>query len=171
MLKGENIFLRQPDSSDATTLLFWENNISNWRVSETEAPYSMHQIISYIEAASEVRNNKQVRMIICENGTEKPLGNIDLYDISFKHKRAGVGILIADKEDRKKGFAAEALVLIQKYAKDSLELKQLHCIIQSDNTDSFNLFEKQGFEKSGERKKWYIFKEKEIDAYFYQKFL
>lgn len=171
MITGDKVFLRQVDPSDATLLLLWENNPENWKVSETEAPFSLKEIEDYIATASNIRANKQLRLIICNKETNKPLGTIDLFDVDFKNKRAGIGILISNKNERQKGFATEAIQLMSKYASSVLNFKQLHCLVQSDNHKSTSLFEKQGFIKTGERKEWYYNNGKELDAYFYQKFL
>jgi diamine N-acetyltransferase len=171
MITGENIFLRQVDPSDATLLLLWENNPENWKVSETEAPFSLKEIQDYIATASNIRANKQLRLIICINESNKAIGTVDLFDVDFKNKRAGVGILISNKNERQKGYASEALELMSKYASSVLNFKQLHCLVQSDNLKSISLFENQGFIKTGERKNWYYNNGKELDAYFYQKFL
>lgn len=171
MITGENVFLRQVDPSDATLLLLWENNPKNWKVSETEAPFSLQEIQDYIATASNIRANKQLRLIICKTDSKKAIGTIDLFDVDFKNKRAGVGILISNKNERQKGFASEALELMDRYASNILNFKQLHCLVQSDNLNSISLFEKQGFVKTGERKRWYYNNGKELDAYFYQKFL
>jgi|SRR5680860_91140 len=171
MITGENIFLRQVDTSDATLLLLWENNPENWKVSETEAPFSLKEIEDYIATASNIRANKQLRLIICHKESSKAIGAIDLFDVDFKNKRAGVGILISNKNERQKGFATEAIQLMSKYTSSVLNFKQLHCLVQSNNLKSISLFEKQGFIKAGERKNWYYNNGKELDAYFYQKFL
>ena len=171
MINGENIFLRQVDPTDATLLLLWENNPENWKVSETEAPFSLREIEDYIATASNIRVNKQLRLIICKRESKNPIGTIDLFDVDFKNKRAGVGILISNKNERQKGFASEALKLMSEYASKMLNFKQLHCLVQSDNLKSISLFEKQGFTKTGVRKNWYYNNGKELDAYFYQKFL
>jgi diamine N-acetyltransferase len=171
MITGESVYLRQVDPSDATLLLLWENNPDNWKVSETEAPFSLKEIEDYIATASNIRANKQLRLIICKKESNKAIGAIDLFDVDFRNKRAGVGILISNKHERQKGFASETLELISKYAFKVLNFKQLHCLVQSDNLKSISLFEKQGFIKSGERKNWYYNNGKELDAYFYQKIL
>ena len=171
MITAENILLRQVDPSDATLLLLWDNNPENWKVSETEAPFSLKEIEDYIATASNIRANKQLRLIICKKETKKAIGTIDLFDVDFKNKRAGVGILISNKNERQKGYASEALQLISHYALKLLNFKQLHCLVQSDNLKSISLFENQGFVKNGERKNWYYNNGKQLDAYFYQKFL
>lgn len=171
MLEGQNIYLRLPNKGDATTILLWENNPENWRYSDMEKPYTLFEIMSYLEDAHDVLANLQIRFMIIHKESEQPLGTIDLFEINFKNKRAEIGILIADKINREKGFAKEALLLIEKYTKNKLKLDQLYCTIHSDNTPSISLFESASYIKTGEKKNWYIWEDKKIDAYFYQKFI
>ena len=67
MLKGKTIYLRSVEEDDATTLFMWENNPENWKVSNTEVPFSMTAIHELIEQQSNIRNSGQARFIICEN--------------------------------------------------------------------------------------------------------
>ncbi|MBW7868705.1 MAG: GNAT family N-acetyltransferase [Brumimicrobium sp.] len=169
MFLGKKIYLRQLEKEDAPTLLSWENDCENWRYSETEALYSLAQIQQYIEIASDIRQTLQLRLMICLNA-HAPIGNIDLFQIDFKNKRAGVGILI-DKDHREKRYASEALLLLESYVKEHLDFIQLFCTIRSDNKASIQLFESSGYEKIGVKKKWYYCSGKTYDAYFYQKIL
>ncbi len=171
MLKGQHIFLRQVEDQDANLLLLWENNTENWRYSETEAPFSLFEIQEYIKGASQIRQNKQLRFIICLNENNQAIGTIDLFDIDFKNLRAGVGILIANKKNRGKGYAKEALQLLIEFSTKSINLIQLYCDIQSYNKESIQLFESEGFEKSGVKKKWFKHNGNLNDAYFYQKLI
>jgi diamine N-acetyltransferase len=171
MLKGKHIYLRQLEQEDANLILMWENDSSNWKVSDTEAPFSLLQIQKYIENASNVRQNKQLRLMICEIDSNQAVGTIDLYTIHFKHKRAGVGVLIADKINRNKGFANEAIRLLEKFAKEKLKLQQLYCEVQSTNEASIQLFSQLEYQHVGTRKNWYLFENDALDLYFYQKFI
>lgn len=171
MLKGKKIYLRQLEEEDVNILLLWENDTENWRYSESEAPFSLHQLQHYVKNASHIRENQQLRLIICLNENDLAIGTIDLFTIDFKNQRAGIGILVASKEHRNKGYAQEALTLMSGFASRRLGLSQLFCDIQADNTASITLFENGGFEKTGTRKNWYLFKNQAIDAYFYQKFI
>lgn len=169
MLNGQNIFLRQVEEEDANLILSWENSTENWRYSETEAPYSLFEIQQYVKNASQIRINKQLRFIICLNENDEPVGTIDLYEIDFKNLRAGVGVLIANKENRKKGYAKEALQLLVSFSSKSLNLIQLYCEIQSNNNASIQLFESEGFVQTGVKKNWIKHEDYLSDAYFYQK--
>lgn len=171
MLEGSKVYLRQIEMEDVNLLLLWENDVENWRYSETEAPYSLFEIKSYVESASQVRANQQLRLIICKVETDEPIGTVDLFEIDFKNARAGIGILIAEKENRQQGFAIETLALIEKFAATNLSLEQLYCDIQVDNKASIQLFERAGFKHNGTKKDWYKLKDEKLDAYFYQKII
>jgi diamine N-acetyltransferase len=168
MLVGSKVYLRAVEKSDATTIYMWENNPENWKVSNTEVPFSMFDIMALIEHQADLRKSGQLRFIILEKETERPLGVIDLYEVNFKHGYASVGILIAMDADRGKGFAAEALQLLINYTRDYLELRNLQCSIHGDNFASIAFFERMNFHKVGVRKGWLRFKGNEIDEICYQ---
>lgn len=172
MLKGTSIFLRPLEPSDATLILTWENDTENWIVSGTEVPYALYQIEAYLEHAHDVRATKQLRLVICDIKSKEPVGLIDLYDISFKMKRAGVGILISGSENRRKGFASQAIEICLNYAYDILEIDNFYCAVHASNTNSRALFEKHDFEPIGVRKRWYkVGSNKWEDSYMYQRIL
>ena len=171
MLKGENIYLRAVEPEDVSRLLLWENNPQNWKVSDTEVPFSVKDMLNYVENQQHIRSTGQLRLMICLNDEQEAIGAIDLYDANFKHLRAGIGILIADESHRAKGYASESLSLLIRYSRDFLGLYNLHCSIHADNDDSVRLFEKFDFERVGIRKDWYFHKGERIDEILYQKCL
>jgi len=75
----------------------------------------------------------------------------DWYDRPFDfdpyHRRAGIGVLIADKASRKKGNATMALTCLIEYCFKTLLLHQLYCNILENNHESLDLFKKLGFMK------------------------
>ncbi len=167
-LQSEHIFLRAVEPSDATTLMIWENDEKFWHVSGTEIPFSMHAIQDYIENAQNFRQTGQLRLMICKKEDQKPIGCIDLYEADFKNRRAGVGILIADSEDKEKGYAFESLNLLIGYAKNVFDFHQLHCLIGMQNIASMKLFEKAGFKLVGKLKEWNKVGKAFEDVYLYQ---
>ena len=96
------------------------------------------------------------------------VGCVDLFDLDPRHHRAHVGILIANCEDRMKGYASEALSLLKTYAFSHLNLHQLFCQIGDQNKRSISLFEKQGFTKSGTLKEWLMYDDEWHDVHTYQ---
>lgn len=168
MLEGEKIYLRAIEPSDATKVLIWENNPENWRVSGTEAPYSLHQLLDFINDRQTFRQSGQQRLMICKLADKEAIGTIDLYDANFKHGHANIGILIGEVSETRKGYALEALGLVESYAKEILNFHNLSATILEDNYPSIQLFEAVGYEMIGVRKEWFLDKKKRIDERIYQ---
>ena len=82
------------------------------------------------------------------------IGTIDLFDYDPFHERAGIGILIMNKELRQIGYASEALQALVNYSFEILRLHQLFANVEVENTASLKLFEKHGFRITGEKKEW-----------------
>lgn len=154
-MKGKRISLRTPEPSDIDRLYAWENDTSVWRVSNTIVPYSRNDIEQFVlNTHHDIYAAKQLRLMIIKNGRSKtPAGAVDLFDFDPLHRRAGVGILIDEKE-RGKGLAGEALNLLRSYSFNTLNLHQLYCHIATENTLSIRLFSKAGFEITGTMKDW-----------------
>jgi len=158
-LENNTIILRALEPGDIDLLYQWENNPENWFVSNTRTPFSRDVIRQYVENShKDIYEQKQLRLMIQMKSppAEKSsaVGAIDMFDFDPYHLRAGVGILIADKEQRSRGLASDALQLLLDYAFTVLGLHQLHCNIAADNTLSIKLFTKFGFIQSGEKTDW-----------------
>ncbi|MGB1031714.1 MAG: GNAT family N-acetyltransferase [Flavobacteriales bacterium] len=153
-LHGENCFLRAVEPHDVEWLFKWENNTDNWVVSGTKIPFSKHQLQGYIQGIRDIYTDKQLRLIICTE--EKPVGTLDLYDYDPSHRRAGLGILIGDESQRRKGIAKDAIKATIDYAFKILLLHQIYVTIPSFNKASIELFEQCGFKPCGIRKEWML---------------
>lgn len=152
-LKGNIVHLRAMEPEDVELLYHWENDPGIWHLSSTFAPYSKHLIRQFALSDNDIFTNKQLRLIICCQDN-RPVGAIDLFDFSAPHKRAGIGILIAEESDRRNGYGSEALDLLIRYAFDILQLHQLYCNVLTDNEESIKLFSNKGFELVGTKKEW-----------------
>jgi len=170
MLKGGKIYLRTLEPSDADIIWKWENNSDNWRVSNTLVPFSRKLIEDYVNSAQDIYSIKQLRFIICLVENDKEIGAIDLFDFDPYHLKVGLGILIAELEDRRNGYAKEAVLLIKEYCFNHLNLHQVYCNILSKNKASIDLFEKSGFTICGTKKDWIKNKEGWLDELMLQSF-
>ena len=154
-LKGTKVNLRALEPSDLNFIYEVENNVDVWEISHTQTPYSKFLIEQYLENAhQDIFEAKQLRLVICESKTMKPIGLIDLFEYDPKNNRCGIGILIQEKNDREKGMGSEALQLLLDYAFYHLNLKQIFANIDTQNLPSLQLFDKFGFEKIGIKKQW-----------------
>jgi diamine N-acetyltransferase len=157
LLQGENIRLRAVEPLDVDFIYIMENDPSAWHAGNTMVPFSRYQIEQYVLTAEhDIFAEKQLRLmieVVFQDSSTKNVGAIDVYDFDPQHRRAGVGILIV-KEDRKKGYAAEALQILIRYAFTVLNLHQLHCVVSVQNKESLTLFQKNGFIQSGIKREW-----------------
>lgn len=155
MLAGEKVKLRPLEHKDLDVLYQWENDPSVWEYSNTLTPYSVHALKTFIDNAvsADIYTLKQLRLVI-ESPNGVKVGFIDLFDFDPFNLKVGVGILIAEKEERGRGYAKEALELLCSYVKDHLGMIQIYCNITADNSASIHLFENLGFQKMGLKKNW-----------------
>jgi diamine N-acetyltransferase len=168
-LKGKRLELRAIEPEDLELLYRWENDTDIWNVSDTLSPISKFILKRYLENAhKDIFETKQLRMMIQLADTGQPVGTIDLFDFDPFHRRAAVGILIAEKGERRKGLASEALELLKRYCFDVLKLKQLYCTISKTNQGSIDLFTRAGFRITGTREAWNWNGNEFIDEYFLQ---
>jgi diamine N-acetyltransferase len=170
MLKSKNIELRALEPSDVDLLYQWENNEELWHVSNTITPFSRFVLEQYVmNSHQDIYATKQLRLMIDRNvnGKKITIGSIDLFDFDPINKKAGMGIMIVEKE-QKKGFASEALALMIEYCFKTLNLHQVYCNIAADNKASFNLFKKNNFEVVGIKKEWLLKVDEWLDEYLLQ---
>lgn len=154
-LTGETIYLRALEPEDLDFIYTIENNEEIWEVSNTQTPYSRFLIRQYLEnAQQDIYEAKQLRLAICVLGSSDAIGLIDLFDFDPKNKKAGIGIVIAQPEQRGKGIGKEALQLLVTFAFQQLQLHQVYANIGIDNEISLKLFTTFGFQKIGVKKDW-----------------
>lgn len=154
-LRGSYCLLRALEPEDLDFLFRLENDTALWEVSEASAPYSRALLKEYLK--QQHRNLwevQQLRLVIERTEDHKAIGLIDLFEIDARNRHAGVGIVIQEESDRKKGAGGEALELLCDYSFNLLGLHQLYAKVGTGNTASESLFERHGFFKAGLLKDW-----------------
>lgn len=168
-MKYEKIKLRALEPEDLGLLYEWENNDSYWIISNTVTPFSKYTLKRYMENSHKsIYETGQLRLMIDIAAEKISIGTIDIFDFDPFHKRAGVGILIADEANRRKGYASMALKCLINYCFTTLQLHQLYCNILSNNCESIDLFRKVGFVQSGTKKEWIKTSEGYLDELMFQ---
>jgi len=167
-LKGEKVYLRALEPEDLDFVHEIENNEDFWEISSTQSPYSKFLIRQYIENAHrDIYDIRQLRLVICTK-RGRQVGLIDVFELEPRDKRAAIGILIASKKDRKKGFGSESLSLLCDYCFTHLGLHQVYANVTANNEDSKRVFENNGFRRVGLKKDWTLFNGEFKDEWLYQ---
>ncbi len=86
----------------------------------------------------------------------KHVGNIWLWSIDPRHRKAEVRIVIGESEQLGKGLGTEAINLLSAYAFSKLNLNKLYAFVLSSNPRGKRSFEKAGFQVEGtlRRDRW-----------------
>jgi len=168
-MKYKDIKLRALEPEDLELLYNWENNLSYWVISNTVSPFSKYTLKRYVENSHKsIYETSQLRLMIDHIGDKVSIGTIDIFDFDPFHKRAGLGILIANDEYRRKGYATMALTCLIDYCFKTLQLHQLYCNILANNHESIELFRKIGFSECGVKKEWIKVADGYIDEHMFQ---
>jgi diamine N-acetyltransferase len=168
-MQYKGIQLRALEPEDLHLLYEWENNVRYWSVSNTITPFSKYILKLYIENSHKsIYETGQLRLMIDHLEDNVTIGTIDVFEFDPFHKRAGIGILIANEAYRKKGYASTALEFLTGYCFKTLHLHQLFANIISSNTESIELFTKQGFKAIGTKKDWILSETGFVDVIMYQ---
>ncbi|HKI37235.1 MAG TPA: GNAT family protein [Gemmataceae bacterium] len=77
------------------------------------------------------------------------VGNVWLWGIDARHRKAEVRILLGDPGSTGKGLGSEALLLLARYAFERLNLRRLYAYVLGTNPRARRAFEKAGFEVEG----------------------
>ncbi len=148
-----DVVLRAMEPEDLDLLYRIENDQNLWNVSVTNVPYSRYTLHNYIASASgDIYKDGQVRLMI-ENGEGAVVGIVDVVDFNPVHRRAEVGIVIADKF-RRHGYACGALKRVAEYSLRVLHLHQLYAVVNADNAASLALFTKMDYAPTAHLTDW-----------------
>jgi diamine N-acetyltransferase len=165
----KNIKLRALEPEDLELLYEWENDDIYWSISNTVSPFSRFTLKRYIENSHKnIFETGQQRFMIDHVKDNITIGTIDVFEFDPFHKRAGIGILIANKSYRRKGYASMSLICLINYCFKTLQLHQLYCNILANNPGSINLFKKNGFIQIGIKKDWVLVDDGYVDVLMFQ---
>ena len=167
-LVNENITLRALEPEDLDLLYKWENQSEHWDSTSTIQPYSRFALKEYIsQAAANIYESKQLRLMIEDNSSKQTVGTIDLYNFDIQHSRVAVGLFVAS-EFQGKGYAKSALKLVEDYVFNYLKINQLYAEVSVENKVSIQLFSQADF-KATYLKQWIKTAKGFEDVGFFQK--
>jgi diamine N-acetyltransferase len=168
-MKYDKIKLRALEPEDLELLYDWENNNAYWMISNTMTPFSKFTLKRFLKHSHKnIYETGQLRLMIELIDEKLTIGTIDLFDFDPFHKRAGIGILIADEAQRRKGYASMALKCVIDYCFNTLQMHQLYCNILANNCESMDLFQKLGFVLIGVKKEWVKTTDGYLDEHMFQ---
>lgn len=144
IIKGKRIYLRLINKNDISQKWCdWINNNEINRYLETKH-ITIEKLNEYAE--NKIKDDAVLFFGIFLNESSEHIGNIKLESIDLKNKKAIEGILIGEKKCWNKGFAPEAIMLLNDYAFDKLDLEEIYIGINEGSKESLDLHKRLGFE-------------------------
>lgn len=168
-LTGRLVTLRAVEPGDLDMLFMLENDPGRTQSSFTTAPASRQQIWEYINNyQADIFAEKQLRLVIVDNESGRSVGAVDISDFDARDRRGFVGIAIIEGE-RGKGFALDALDILNDFASQTLGMHQLAAVVSVDNAASRALFDAAGYRTAGRLRSWIRNGRSYTDVLIYQR--
>lgn len=139
------IYLRLMTYEDTEKIVEWRNSDSVRKRFIYQGLFTKESHENWIK--NMVETGKVVQMIICETGTDKPVGSVYVRDIDKTHHKAEYGIFIGEKDARSKGYGTAAAKLMVQYCFEELALHRLFLRVYAENERAIRSYEKAGFVK------------------------
>lgn len=141
------IRLREVRESDYDVLFRWTNNRSLRIMSAPFRPVSWKEHMSWLSGL--LNDSTKELLIIEDQETEAPIGQILLTGISHVHRNCEFSIRIGEADYRGKGFGTAALDLMVDHAWNDLGLHRVELSVFADNNPARRAYEKAGFVVEG----------------------
>lgn len=151
VLRGEKVRLRPFADSDVPLLRKWLNDpdVLRWLQLSEDPPELMQSIEAHMERWQRIRDDPRAQSCLIETKDGLPIGEIGLMDIRRDHGRADLGISIGEREYRGRGYGADAIRTLLRYAFGHLGLRRVGLIADEDNARAIRCYEKCGFAREG----------------------
>jgi len=146
VIQGKHVILRPVEERDLPLLAAWRNTPENRRF--FFSPFLINpggQRKWYEDLFAD--RNRVILMIDTLDG--QTVGMLGLDKIDWRIGEAESGIYLLDPEERGKGYAEEAGLLMINYAFEELNLRRLYAIIYDFNQGVIELCKFFGFEQEG----------------------
>lgn len=124
--------------------------------------FSAGDIAAYMDRV--IADSSRIDFLIFTAAAHELVGEVVLADIDPVHRSAHLRIVIAQKEDRNKGYGAEALLLALYYGFGMCQLHRIELEVLSHNRRAAHLYERLGFVPEGTRKEVYYFNHRYHDV-------
>ncbi|HEX8580033.1 MAG TPA: GNAT family N-acetyltransferase, partial [Allosphingosinicella sp.] len=125
------------------------------------SPQDMASVRAFVESVAARDNEVLFGIFLREDG--RHIGNIKVGPIHPWHRLADVSLLIGDKGCWGRGFAAEAIEALSRYAFAHLPVEKLSASMYWENEGSRRAFLKAGYREEGRRRAHYRLAEARSD--------
>lgn len=143
--KEAGIYLRFMTYDDTDLIVNWRNTDDVRKNFIYQALFTRESHENWIR--TKVETGDVVQMIICETGSDRPVGSVYVRDVDRTHHKAEYGIFIGEADARGKGYGTAAAKLMIRYCFEEMKLHRLFLRVYAENQQAIKSYEKAGFER------------------------
>lgn len=143
--KEAGIYLRFMTYDDTDLIVNWRNTDDVRKNFIYQALFTRESHENWIR--TKVETGDVVQMIICETGSDRPVGSVYVRDVDRTHHKAEYGIFIGEADARGKGYGTAAAKLMIRYCFEEMNLHRLFLRVYAENQQAIKSYEKAGFER------------------------
>ena len=143
--KEAGIYLRFMTYDDTDLIVNWRNTDDVRKNFIYQALFTRESHENWIR--TKVETGDVVQMIICETGSDRPVGSVYVRDVDLTHHKAEYGIFIGEADARGKGYGTAAAKLMIRYCFEEMKLHRLFLRVYAENQQAIKSYEKAGFER------------------------
>lgn len=154
-IRGNKVILRAIEKSDLELLHKWSNDPEiNYMLGGWHFPSSMQDQEKWFSGLSLTSNHQKFAIDTPDLGL---IGMANLVDINWKDRNAFHGMLLGDKDIRRKGYGVDTIMAVNRFAFEELGLMRLNTTIISYNVPSIGVYTKKcGWTVEGVKKNQYF---------------
>ncbi|MWC29337.1 GNAT family N-acetyltransferase [Paenibacillus sp. MMS18-CY102] len=158
-LIGNRIVLREYRKEDLLYMRQWVNDpdIVDMLSDVFLFPQTMNKTEQFLNAMLEGSADAR-GFVISLRETLEYIGQIDLHRIDWKNRSAELGIVIGNKLLQGLGYGTEAMLLLQQFAFERLQLNRLELEVLAYNEPAINCYMKCGFQEEGRKRQRHYYK-------------
>lgn len=147
MLTGEHVILGPFDQSHGERSRQWANDPELARLLGRARPVSDREHEQWLAALA--NRDDCVFFAVSSRDSQQHIGNVWLWDIDLRHRKAELRIVIGERGHIGKGCGTEAIRLASEYGFTWLNLQKIYAYVLDLNPRAARSFEKANFEREG----------------------
>jgi RimJ/RimL family protein N-acetyltransferase len=145
MLQGEMVRLLAVDRENLPKFLRWVNDPEVTQFLMVDPPLGMEQEEAWFEGL----RDREALIFTIQTMEGEVIGNCGLEKISWKDRKATLGIMIGSKMHWDKGYGTDAVRALLKLCFHELNLMRVCLICDQSNVRAQRAYEKCGFSREG----------------------
>lgn len=147
MIAGETVSLRPLERRHLEKTRLWANDPELMRLLDRARPVSETEHERWFAHLHD--GDDRAYFVIETNDEARHVGNVWLWQIDWRHRRAELRIIIGEAEQTGRGVGTEAINLMCNYAFGPLNLHKVYAYVLGTNPRARRAFEKAGFVLEG----------------------